>query len=231
MIEPFSRKINWDTTRLPQTKSVNQIVKVKTSKTKEMGSSLIELLLATFLALIVMSSAAQIISKLYDSGLNRRTAATSAIEVAISNDLAWFRQYAELWRLQKGPFIASDLSNNVTNTPTAYTQATSNQSIQYDPIACNTSGGMATNFRVNAASSSTHESPINSPPYPFISNDLPQSINLPAIASNYNLTRKLEPGTEPGTLKITYTLTNSAYAMPLIFTRSISLYLPAAGWC
>jgi hypothetical protein len=228
MIESFSRKINLDSTiRLPQTKSVNQIVKVKTSKTKEMGSSLIELLLATFLALIVMSSAAQIISKLYDSGLNRRTAATSAIEVAISNDLAWFRQYAELWRLQKGPFIASDLSNNVTNTPTAYTQDTSNE---YTPIACNTSG-MATNFRVNAASSSTHESPINSPPYPFISNDLPQSINLPAIASNYNLTRKLEPGTEPGTLKITYTLTNSAYAMPLIFTRSISLYLPAAGWC
>jgi hypothetical protein len=228
MIEPLSIKIHLDITILhPKTKPINQFFKVRSRQTKEIGSSIIELLLATFLALIAASTAAQIMSKLYDSGLNRRAAATSAIEVAISNDLAWFRQYAVLWRLQSGPFDAGTLSNNVTHTPTAYTQATS---IQYTPIACN-SPGMATTYRVNAASSSTHESPINSPPYPFISNDLPQSISLPAVASKYNLSRKLEPGPENGTLKITYTLTNPNYVVPTIFIRSSSLYLPAAGWC
>jgi hypothetical protein len=165
-------------------------------------------------------------SKVYESGLNRRAAATSAIEVAINNDLAWFRQYAVLWRLQKGPFDADALSNNVTHTPTPYTKDTSNE---YTPIACNSSG-MATAFRVNAASSSTHESPINSPPYPFISNELSQSIALPAVASKYNLSRKLEPGSVPGTLKITYTLTDPD-VVTTFFTRSSSLYLPAAGWC
>jgi hypothetical protein len=169
-------------------------------------------------------------SKVYDSGLNRRAAATSAIEVAINNDLAWFRQYAMLWRLQKGPFDADALSNNVTHTPTPYTKDTSNEYTP-DVIACNSPAGMATAFRVNAASSSTHESPINSPPYPFISNELSQSIALPAVASKYNLSRKLEPGSVPGTLTITYTLSNPDYAVPLIFTRSSSLYLPAAGWC
>ena len=230
MTEPFSRKIHLDSTiRLPKTRPINQIFKVGYSQPKEMGSSMIELLLATALALIAASSAAKIINKVYDSGLNRRAAATSAIEVAISNDLAWFRQYAMLWRLQNGPFDADALSNNVTHTPTAYTQDTPNE---YTPIACNSPDmDMATTFRDDAASSSTHVSPINSPPYPFISNELSQSITLPVVASKYKLFRMLEPGPVRGTLKITYTLTNPDYVVPTIFTRSSSLYLPAAGWC
>jgi len=228
MIELRPKKIHLDSTiRLPRTRLVKQFFKVASNQTKDVGASLIELLLATALALIAASSAAQIMSKVYESGLNRRAAATSAIEIAISNDLAWFRQYAMLWRLQKGPFDDDALSNNVTHTPTPYEKATPNE---YTPIACNSSG-MATAFRVNSASSSTHESPINSPPYPFISNELSQSIALPAVASKYNLSRKLEPGPVPGTLTITYTLSNPDYAVPLIFTRSSSLYLPAAGWC
>jgi hypothetical protein len=227
MIEPLFIKIYLERTiRLPKTRLVNQIFKVGSSQTQEMGSSLIELLLATALALIAVSSAAQIMGKLYDSGLNRRAAATSAIEVAISNDLAWFRQYAVLWRLQQGPFDDNTLSNNVTHTPAAYTQGTPNE---YTPINCN-SPDMATTFRNNAADSNTHVSPINSPPYPFISNELSQSIALPVEASKYNLSRKLEPGPVPGTLKITYTLTDPD-VVPTIFTRSSSLYLPAAGWC
>lgn len=225
MIELRPKKIHLDSTIcLAKTRLVKQLFKVASNHTKDLGSSLIELLLATALALIAASSAAQIMSKVYDSGLNRRAAATSAIEVAISNDLAWFRQYAVLWRLQKGPFNA--LSNNVTHTPTAYEKHTSNE---YTPIACN-SPGMATAFRDDAADSSTHESPINSPPYPFISNEESQSIALPAVASKYNLSRKLEPGSVPGTLKITYTLTDPD-KVTTFFTRSSSLYLPAAGWC
>ena len=228
MIELRPKKIHLDSTiRLAKTGLVKQFFKVASNQTKDVGSSLIELLLATALALIAASSAAKIISKVYDSGLNRRAAATSAIEVAISNDLAWFRQYAMLWRLQNGPFDADALSNNVTHTPTAYTQDTPNE---YTPIACN-SPDMATTFRDDAASSSTHVSPINSPPYPFISNELSQSIALPVVASKYKLFRMLEPGPVRGTLKITYTLTNPDYVVPTIFTRSSSLYLPAAGWC
>ena len=228
MIELRPKNIHLDSTiRLAKTGLVKQFFKVASNQTKDVGSSLIELLLATALALIAASSAAKIISKVYDSGLNRRAAATSAIEVAISNDLAWFRQYAMLWRLQNGPFDADALSNNVTHTPTAYTQDTPNE---YTPIACN-SPDMATTFRDDAASSSTHVSPINSPPYPFISNELSQSIALPVVSSKYKLFRMLEPGPVRGTLKITYTLTNPDYVVPTIFTRSSSLYLPAAGWC
>ena len=228
MIELRPKKIHLDSTiRLAKSGLVKQFFKVASNQTKDVGSSLIELLLATALALIAASSAAKIISKVYDSGLNRRAAATSAIEVAISNDLAWFRQYAMLWRLQNGPFDADALSNNVTHTPTAYTQDTPNE---YTPIACN-SPDMATTFRDDAASSSTHVSPINSPPYPFISNELSQSIALPVVSSKYKLFRMLEPGPVRGTLKITYTLTNPDYVVPTIFTRSSSLYLPAAGWC
>ena len=228
MIELRPKKIHLDSTiRLAKSGLVKQFFKVASNQTKDVGSSLIELLLATALALIAASSAAKIINKVYDSGLNRRAAATSAIEVAISNDLAWFRQYAMLWRLQNGPFDADALSNNVTHTPTAYTQDTPNE---YTPIACN-SPDMATTFRDDAASSSTHVSPINSPPYPFISNELSQSIALPVVSSKYKLFRMLEPGPVRGTLKITYTLTNPDYVVPTIFTRSSSLYLPAAGWC
>ena len=211
-----------------QTQNKHPIFKINSCQSKAAGSSIIELLIATFLALIAASSAAQIMNKLYDSGLNRRAAATSAIEVAISNDLAWFRQYAMLWRLQKGPFDAKALSNSVTHTPTAYTQA-QNTPNEYTPIACN-SPDMATTFRDNAANTNTHVSPINSPPHPFISNELSQSITLPVVASKYKLSRKLEPGLVPGTLKITYTLTDSD-VVTTFFTRSSSLYLPAAGWC
>ena len=227
MIELRPKKIHLDSTiRLAKSGLVKQFFKVASNQTKDVGSSLIELLLATALALIAASSAAKIISKVYDSGLNRRAAATSAIEVAISNDLAWFRQYAMLWRLQKGPFDANALSNIVTHTPTAYTQDTPNE---YTPIDCN-SPDMATTFRDNAANPNTHVSPINSPPHPFISNKLSQSIALPVVASKYKLSRKLEPGPVPGTLKITYTLTDPD-VVTTFFTRSSSLYLPAAGWC
>jgi hypothetical protein len=206
----------------------NSRFKSNTGQSKTVGSSMIELLLAVFLALVAVSTSAELMSKFNNSGLNRRAAATSAIEVAISNDLAWFRQYAKLWRLQEGPFKTNALSKSVTHTAIDYTKSTSSK--VYTPISCNSSE-MATTFRTNAAALTTHVSPINSPPYTFLNNDKKQEIILPAVTSKYKLERELIAGSVSGTLNITYTLTESDKPGNTIFKRSNSVYLPAAGWC
>lgn len=189
-----------------------------------MGSSLIELLLATALALMAASSAAQIMSKLYDSGLNRRAAATSAIEVAISNDLAWFRQYAVLWKLEKGPYDNGTLPPEVTQT--SYTQ---DATIQYEKHpGCSTSAALANAFQKDAAKLKTDFDAIKKPPFDIPNGASTTTFDVPKSASGYMLERKIQPNDDPpGTLTITYTLSKSG----TIFKRSSTVYLPAAGWC
>lgn len=212
----------------------NLIFNISSSQSKEIGSSMIELLLAVFLALIATSSAAQIMSKLYDSGLNRRAAATSAIEVAISNDLAWFRQYAVLWQLETGPY--KTLPKDVTQTDTDYEQIpspnTSNLSNKYKvPPGCSTSA-LANAFQKDAAKLKTDFDAIKKPPFDIPNGASTTTLDLPKSASGYNLERRIQPNDNlPGTLTITYTLTNPAFDVPQIFERSSSVYLPAAGWC
>lgn len=215
----------------------NQKFRVVSCDFKEMGSTIIELLLATALALVAINASAQLINKLNTSGLNRRGAATSAIQVAISNDLAWFRQYAVLWRMQKGPF--STLPIEVTKlTSSSYMQRIS-PSNQYEPppgcLASKTE--MASKFQNDAASlilpsNNQPPNPINSPPNTVPIDVTPvtsTTVNLPESASGYILERTIQPDSNTkGTLTITYTLTQSGNP---IFERSSSLYLPAAGWC
>lgn len=230
-MEILQKKIN--STATNHLKKPIQIFKIASSKTKECGSSMIELLLATVVALVAASSSVQIINSLNTSGLNRRVAATSAIEVAISNDLAWFRQYAVLWNMQKGPFFI--LSSDITQT--SYTFDSTN--IVYDrPPGCN-STSMATRFQKDAASSTNFlppndeaPDPINSSPNPVPNGASETTIALPKSASGYSLKRTIQPDSSvPGVLTITYSLTNPNFKPPQIFTRSNSLYLPAAGWC
>jgi len=99
MAKLFPEKVHLDgTSRLQKSRNNNQIFKVLPSKNKHIGSSIVELLLATTLALTAASVSAQMISRLYTSGMNSRVAANSAVEVAINNDLAWYRQQAVNWR-------------------------------------------------------------------------------------------------------------------------------------
>ena len=205
---------------------------LSSSQTKAVGSSIIELLLASTLALFAASAAAQMMNNFYNSGMNRRAAATSVIEVAISNDLAWFRQYAVLWRLQRGPF--TNLSTQVTHTPDPYTQIpTANQinlSNRYQelPECGTTTTAIAIAFQNDAASSTTYEAPINIPPNAVPNDNSSSSIELATVASGYDLARVIQPGPTKGTLTITYTLSESGTNL---FERSNSIYLPAAGWC
>jgi hypothetical protein len=98
MAKLFPEKVHLDgTSRLQKSRNNNQIFKVIPSKNKHIGSSIVELLLATTLALTAASVSAQMISRLYASGMNSRAAANSAVEVAINNDLAWYRQQAVNW--------------------------------------------------------------------------------------------------------------------------------------
>ena len=182
---------------------------IASSQSKAMGSSLIELLLATTLALVAVNASAQLISKLYTSGLNSRAAANSAVEVAINNDLAWFRRYAVHWRRDD-----------------------SNQPSYEQPPGCGeptppatTATTMASDFLIDAANSETY-------PPSTDTNSVPNAtISLPNSTSGYTLNREIQPDPSvSGALTITYTLTIPDTSTT-IFVRSSSLYLPAAGWC
>lgn len=214
---------------LLKSKNKNRVFNTISSRSKTNGSSMIELLLASALALFAASTAARMMNNFYNSGMNSRAAATSVIEVAISNDLAWFRQYAILWRLQSGPF--NNLSTQVTHTPDPYIQIpTANLTNRYQvlPECDTTATALATAFQNDAANSTTYVAPINSPPNAVPNNNSSSSIALAAVASGHNLTRVIQPGPTQGTLTITYTLSKSGTNL---FERSSSIYLPAAGWC
>ena len=99
MAKLFPEKIRLDgTSRLLKRRKINQISKVSSSKNKNIGSSMVELLVATTLALVAVNASAQLISRHYISGVNSRAAANRTVEVAINNDLAWFRRHAVLWQ-------------------------------------------------------------------------------------------------------------------------------------
>jgi len=189
---------------------------------------MIELLIATVVALFAASAAAQIINNINNSGLNRRAGAGSAIDVAVNNDLTWFQQYAQYWRQLKGPYLS--LPINVTKTAT-YTQIqNSNESKVYvpnDPSEC-VGNNMAISFLQDAASSSTYIPPINNPPNPISANGSSQNISLPNVASEYTLTRQIQPGAVTGTLRITYTLRKAG---GIQYIKNSSVFLPASGWC
>lgn len=206
----------------------NQIFKVASRQSITIGSSLIELLLATALALFAVGTAAQIMNNLHNSGRNRQAGATGAIAVAISNDLAWFRQYAVLWRLQQGPFPALDIAVTKINygpgTPNIYAP---DVSTECNPSAA-TATNMASNFQVDASDAATYVAPINTPPNSVPSNNSSSPIALPAVASGYTMFRSIQPGSTLGTLAITYTLSKSG---TILLKRSSLLYLPASGWC
>ena len=220
--------IQFAPSRLRKSYQKNKIFKVLASQNKNLGSSMIELLIATVVALFAASAAAQIINNLNNSGFNRRAGATSAIDVAINNDLIWFQQYAQYWRLLKGPYLSLpiEITKNQSYTPIQ----NSNESKTYapnDPSEC-VGNNMAISFLQDAASSSTYTSPINNPPNPISASGSLQNITLPNVASDYVLARQIQPGAVTGTLRITYTLTKFG---ALQFRKNSSVYLPASGWC
>ncbi len=205
----------------------NKGFRVPASQNKSLGSSMIELLMATVVALFAASAAAQIINNLNNSGLNRRAGAGSAIDVAVNNDLTWFQQYAQYWRQLKGPYLS--LPIEVTKTAT-YTQIQNSESKVYvpnDPSEC-VGNSMAISFLQDAASSSTYTPPINNPPNPISANGSSQNISLPNVASEYTLTRQIQTGVATGTLRITYTLRKAG---GIQYVKNSSVFLPASGWC
>jgi hypothetical protein len=207
MAKLFHEKIQLDgTSRLLKRRKINQISKVSSSKKKDIGSSMVELLVATTLALVAVNASAQLISRHYTSGVNNRAAANRAVEVAINNDLAWFRRYAVHWRRHN-----------------------SNQPSYEQPPGCGETTPPATtmaNAFLSYANTSTTYLPTTD------TNSVPNAtISLPSSASGYTLSRAIEPDNSlSGALTITYTLTVPGTSTP-IFVRSSSLYLPAAGWC
>ena len=230
MLKPLPKKHYLDGTNLLKKPRRNiQLFKVISSQTKEAGFSIIELLMASILALVAVNASAQLINHLSTSGLNRRAEATSAIEVAISNDLALFRQYAVLWKLAEGPYTT--LQQAVAKTPYKKLLDTSNPSNIYKPQSnlCGKSA-FANAFQKDAASLKVNYDSITKPPYDIPNGNSMTTLNLPKSASGYKLERRIEPDGE-SSLIISYTLTNPAFDNPLIFERFSSIYLPAAGWC
>ena len=235
MLKLLHKKHNLDGTHLLKGPRKNiQLFKVISGQTKGAGFSIIELLLASFIALVAVNASAQLINNISTSGLNRRAEATSAIEVVISNDLAWFRQYAKLWKLAEGPYTS--LQKTVTKTENNYKplSKSSNLSNIYDPKKGSSEGlcgtpEFASAFQKDAASLKINFDSITLPPYAIPNDDSMTTLKLPSSASGYKLERKIE--SEKGSLIISYTLTNPAFDNPTVFRRFSSIYLPAAGWC
>jgi hypothetical protein len=201
-----------DISCLQKPRTNNQIFKFSSSKNKDNGSSMVELLLATTLALVAINASAQLISRLYTSGLNSRAAANSAVEVAINNDLAWFRRFAVFWqRTTIPPGCSSIPTVTVSKMADDFLKDAADQT-KYPPLA------------VNPPST-------DNPP-----NTVPNATNiLPSSVSGYTLSRAIKSDNDvSGALIITYTLTVTGTApntTTTIFVRSGSLSLPAAGWC
>jgi hypothetical protein len=189
---------------------------------------MIELLIAALVALCAASAAAQLITNLTQSGFNRRSAATSAIEVSITNDLSWFRQFAVLWRMKQGPYSNLPIAITGDFAPPVYTQSAPTAYYTPNSQEC-TTDAMALSFRQAVSNPLSYTSPLAPPPNQVLDSASEQNVSLPSSASEYSLYRTLEAGTIPGTLKITYTLKNSAGTT--VFDRPSTLYLPAAGWC
>jgi type II secretory pathway pseudopilin PulG len=232
MLKLLHKKHNLDGTHLLKRPRKNiQLFKVISGQTKGAGFSIIELLLASFIALVAVNASAQLINNISTSGLNRRAEATSAIEVVISNDLAWFRQYAKLWKLSEGPYT----SLQTTVAKTTYKQLNPGDLFnKYNPKKGSSEGlcgtpAFANAFQKDAASLKINFDSITLPPYAIPNGDSMTSLKLPSSASGYKLERKIESG--KGSLIISYTLTNPAFDNPLVFRRFSSIYLPAAGWC
>ena len=229
LIHPKKITLKVSLLRLRRAHQKNKILKIPISHNKNLGSSMIELLIASVVALFAASAAAQIINNLNNSSSNRRAGAGSAIDVALNNDLIWFQQYAQYWRLLKGPYLA--LPIQITKTPTIYTPINNpNESNVYapnDPSEC-IGNSMAISFLQDAANPTTYTSPMNSPPSPIGASGSLQTITLPKVASAYTLAREIQPGTVTGTLRITYTLTKAG---AIQFRKNSFVFLPASGWC
>ena len=231
MTKIAARKLNIaGVDRLPKPKCKNHTFIDATSPSKATGSSLIELLLAALLALFAVSTAAQLMSNLHNSGMNRRAAATNAIEAAINNDLTWFRQYALLWRLQRGPFKELPYEVSKTNYTQIPNPNINNLFNEYQTLSECATGttAMATAFQNDAASLTTDFDSIKKPSNLVPNDQSETTITLPAVASDYTLVRRIYPGSTLGTLRITYSLARSGSE---ILRKSSSLYLPASGWC
>ena len=204
----------------------NQLFKVISGQTKGAGFSIIELLLASFIALVAVNASAQIINHLSTSGLSRRAEATSAVEVAISNDLAWFRQYAVLWKLEKGPYTS--LQSAVAKTDYDEDGSPSNPNKYNPPSSLCGTPEFANQFQKDAASLKVNYDTLKLPPYKIPVGDSATKLDLPKSASGYKLERKIVSNEIAGSLKISYTLT---FDDSDVFRRFSSIYLPAAGWC
>lgn len=225
MPNPLLKKHYLDGSHLLKKSRKNiQLFKVISGQTKGAGFSIIELLLASFIALVAVNASAQIINNISTSGLNRRAEAISAIEVVISNDLAWFRQYAKLWKISEGPYT----SLQTTVAKTKYDKL-SNSNKYNPPLNLCGTPAFANEFQKDAASLKINFDSITLPPYAIPNGDSMTILKLPSSASGYKLERRIE--SELGSLTISYTLTNPAFDNPTVFRRFSSIYLPAAGWC
>ena len=227
MLNPLLKKHNLDGTDLLNKPRKNiQLFKVISGQTKEAGFSIIELLLASFIALVAVNATAQIINNISTSGLNRRAEATSAVEVAISNDLAWFQQYAVLWKLEEGPYTA--LQTAVAKTKYNGKLLLSSNPNKYNPPSTCGTPAFANEFQKDAAGLKVNYDTLQLPPYKIPDGDSATILDLPKSVSGYKLERKIVSNDIAGSLKISYTLT---FDDSDIFKRFSSIYLPAAGWC
>lgn len=191
------------------------------------GFSMLELLLGTVIIGVVVGTISLLFNR--QVSFNQRTAALDAIDAAVSRDLTWLKSYARFWEMKSGPY-------NLTATQTGASSFTTSSVLDYEPavVDCE-SGTLAQSFINKAASADV--TPIGTSPNQLVRpNAIPttsgtaQTITLPAVASAYTLTRRINYTGLTNRVQVVYSVTG-ADAAQLPYPREASLLLQAEAWC
>lgn len=183
------------------------------------GLTMAELLIAFTIIAAVFTGLANV--SIGQMGYAKRSSSVNDVEAAISQDLAWLRSYARIWKLAEGPY-ALPISQTKTAT---YVQSTTSLKYQPDVEDCDAEANIAAAFLEDAASV------VTSPVRPFTVPTAPGATTLPLSgdASAFVLTRTISTdGAENNRIRVRYNLTGTD-APPL--TRNSSILIEAASWC
>jgi len=195
------------------------------------GFTLIEVMVAVSIAAGVISLLVPALLRQVAIGeeANRLT----AVEAVVSEDLDWFANYAQIWKLKSGSYPdagTSDLTNAITKTATEYI---SGGTSIYEPNPDDCSTGLASPFLADAKLLPLRKQPQLNPYLPLYKIDASSTTKIKASSggvSNLSVIREL--AAEGNRIHIYYhTPTTDSNSIRLNFTRVASVLVEAAAWC
>lgn len=197
------------------------------------GFSMVEILLGSVIVGIALGALMSVFNR--QVTFTTRTAALDAIDAAVATDLTWIKSYAKFYELAAGPYNLTYAQTGGDPTGYGLTSASAIQTssyLDYTPSddECD-AGTLPQSFITMAASNAvTPLGGVDRPnPIPTTSGD-PQTIALPAVASAYTLTRRINFTGLTNRIRVVYSLSGGDAAQ-LPYPREASILLETSAWC